>query len=1094
MKFTHKKKVLCFLVVRVLKYNGGNMSGIAAQRGFIVQSIIAMIECLMDNNWDEIKLEPKTVKDKVDFMMFKGNNILKAIQVKSSKNQFERSDVIKWFEEIQNDCNDETQNIILYLVGDVYSKSCEDYIKNNSCIKKISLSSLDAEFRSKLLDYFRKKDMYNDIKVADFVLLEDALFSIVHRNSTDPERLKRETIENRFQNTIKSFPFKNNYLENLKFSSESSNTSYIKDEVLFSIIYDFLQYQWTDKVCDLLTSRNLSKETKEIFTLEQSFIDRQERCKKYLCGTINSQTDGRARKAIQKLIKDIISMSFGNCLFITGRYGVGKTRLLHELRLRENKNNYFFCYCDLIDNNGKIDKTVIDSLIKECFWVSENETKSFLLRFDRETNQDKRIIFMFDNLDYAFQRGLSPTKLEETVASYSCCNKIKWIFTIQSGQRTLVWSSDTMCKFANNYGFSNNQSCSDKDNFRGYDLDMDNLSAKAKIFESILLNEIGIFEQNYASDWSNVEIRLRQNHKYDAYLIPYIAELLIRLEWEWKTISTVEYLSYRSLCKEHKNRLLEKMSEFGENDQNAFKNLCINLVLMLMDTGRNTWIETDNWKDKSIWYKEQLLLSLQQVGVLDVHSTEESSGYTVNKYTTTDNLFWAEQAAESMANRSKEMSFEEKLDKCAADETPISKLPYFTDIQRLFLPLILEEHVVNTERNHDDTLLDFITALVSAKLYPLAADSLSFAGEEQVQKTFISASIKYLKNSKNAVKNYYMLTSVLYEYCSTIKLSIEDEDWRMLISVIPISLSGELMKRMLEDLSTLLKRRQPDLNADILSCILAKLGNINSDDSDSLAERISQLYFAFSEDESELIDILLKNKKLQGIRKVYKRKPYQSYPYCLAESTISMICDRIVSNKGILKTHELLRNKGWYAQDRMENISFFMEIRRKSLNLSLAYYARTNDYMDDLEKQILWCLTRPKKDLVARSVYREEAFYLCCNSVLADERDPMAFTENIYKVLESFVKDQSMEYFFKKEGVRRCYARHNLFALFYDCDILLTKKGKRESFECHVIGYCRDSIMIKNGDGKEKKVKWYNIDRIEEKNHIRKRKSKKRQF
>ena len=67
---------------------------------------------------------------------------------------------------------------------------------------------MDDEFRSKLLDYFRKKDMYNDIKVADFVLLEDALFSIVHRNSTDPERLKRETIENRFQNIIKSFPYK----------------------------------------------------------------------------------------------------------------------------------------------------------------------------------------------------------------------------------------------------------------------------------------------------------------------------------------------------------------------------------------------------------------------------------------------------------------------------------------------------------------------------------------------------------------------------------------------------------------------------------------------------------------------------------------------------------------------------------------------------------------------------------------------------------------------------------------------------------------------------------------------------------------------
>ncbi len=577
MRFTHKKKVLCFLVVRVLKYNGGNMSGIAAQRGFIVQSIIAMIECLMDNNWDEIKLEPKTVKDKVDFMMFKGNNILKAIQVKSSENQFKCSDVKNWLSQIQGDCKDKTEDIVLYLVGDKYSKPCEEYIKNNPCIKKVSLSDLENKLVSKLVCYFGKKGMYNDLKISDLVLLEDSLFSIVHRNSTDLERIKKETIENRFQNIITSFPYKKNYLENLKYFSESSNISYVRDKYLFNVISDFLQYQWTVRVCNLLVIKKLPEETKEklkeIISLEEPFENRRSKCKLYLLNTFSSQTDEKIKRT-KKLIEDINSIPFGNCLFICGRYGVGKTRLLHELMLQEKKNNDFFCYCDLIDNDGIFDKNVVNSIIQEYFGVSEGEAKSFLLRFDRETNQDKRIIFMFDNLDYAFQRGLSPTKLEETVASYSCCNKIKWIFTIQSGQRTLVWSSDTMCKFANNYGFSNNQSCSDKDNFRGYDLDMDNLSAKAKIFESILLNEIGIFEQNYASDWSNVEIRLRQNHKYDAYLIPYIAELLIRLEWEWKTISTVEYLSYRSLCKEHKNRLLEKMSEFGENDQNAFKNLC----------------------------------------------------------------------------------------------------------------------------------------------------------------------------------------------------------------------------------------------------------------------------------------------------------------------------------------------------------------------------------------------------------------------------------------------------------------------------------------------------------------------------------------
>ena len=398
MRFTHKKKVLCLLVVRVLKYNGGNMSGIAAQRGFIVQSIIAMIECLMDNNWDEIKLEPKTVKDKVDFKMYQDNKTLKAIQVKSSKNQFERSDVIKWFEEIQNDCNDETQNIILYLVGDKYSKPCEEYIKNNPCIKKVSLSDLENKLVSKLVCYFGKKGMYNDLKISDLVLLEDSLFSIVHRNSTDLERIKKETIENRFQNIITSFPYKKNYLENLKYFSESSNISYVRDKYLFNVISDFLQYQWTVRVCNLLVIKKLPEETKEklkeIISLEEPFENRRSKCKLYLLNTFSSQTDEKIKRT-KKLIEDINSIPFGNCLFICGRYGVGKTRLLHELMLQEKKNNDFFCYCDLIDNDGIFDKNVVNSIIQEYFGVSEGEAKSFLLRFDREANQEKRIILMF---------------------------------------------------------------------------------------------------------------------------------------------------------------------------------------------------------------------------------------------------------------------------------------------------------------------------------------------------------------------------------------------------------------------------------------------------------------------------------------------------------------------------------------------------------------------------------------------------------------------------------------------------------------------------------------------------------------------------
>ncbi len=97
----------------------------------------------------------------------------------------------------------------------------------------------------------------------------------------------------------------------------------------------------------------------------------------------------------------------------------------------------------------------------------------------------------------------------------------------------------------------------------------------------------------------------------------------------------------------------------------------------------------------------------------------------------------------------------------------------------------------------------------------------------------------------------------------------------------------------------------------------------------------------------------------------------------------------------------------------------------------------------------------------------------------------MAFSEKIYKVLESFVKEPSMAYFLEKDNVRRYYARHNLFALFERRDILLKLKNKEE-FLCSVQSYKRDEMTIKYKK-ETKSVSWYEIDNIEEKNCGRKR-------
>ena len=108
--------------------NGGEV----ANRGFIFQAIVALIECLdSKNEWDQIKNEPNTDEDKIDIMLYKDGRSLSAIQVKSSINDFHRADAKKWLATLRDDAKDAV-NICLCLVGDSCTPSCEQFIEENS--------------------------------------------------------------------------------------------------------------------------------------------------------------------------------------------------------------------------------------------------------------------------------------------------------------------------------------------------------------------------------------------------------------------------------------------------------------------------------------------------------------------------------------------------------------------------------------------------------------------------------------------------------------------------------------------------------------------------------------------------------------------------------------------------------------------------------------------------------------------------------------------------------------------------------------------------------------------------------------------------
>ena len=178
--------------------------GATAQRGFISQSIIAIIECLERDDWDEIKMEPETNLDKVDFVLRRNGAILSAIQVKSSINPFFVTDVKRWLEKLIEDAP-EAEEYCLYLVGDSFTDGCKDYImKHCKEIKVVSFEHLQDLCTLRLVGYVRKRGLSGRVTIDGLDLIVESLFANIHKNSIAKEPMSRTTFESAFQRALPS--------------------------------------------------------------------------------------------------------------------------------------------------------------------------------------------------------------------------------------------------------------------------------------------------------------------------------------------------------------------------------------------------------------------------------------------------------------------------------------------------------------------------------------------------------------------------------------------------------------------------------------------------------------------------------------------------------------------------------------------------------------------------------------------------------------------------------------------------------------------------------------------------------------------------
>jgi len=136
------------------------LSGKDGNRGYLIQSIIALLESLHDIDWTTVTIEADHISDKVD-VAWQGEKGTKVSQVKSSINQISKANATKWATELKEQSQADAH--ILLLVGPC-SQSVTKMGSYNDvlipCPKNMDINGLLREACHLLAVFLEKNNIY----------------------------------------------------------------------------------------------------------------------------------------------------------------------------------------------------------------------------------------------------------------------------------------------------------------------------------------------------------------------------------------------------------------------------------------------------------------------------------------------------------------------------------------------------------------------------------------------------------------------------------------------------------------------------------------------------------------------------------------------------------------------------------------------------------------------------------------------------------------------------------------------------------------------------------------------------------------------
>lgn len=246
----------------------GGQSGI---RGYLIQTLIAILESFERNDWASICIEPNDESEKVDIKWISEDGKKSVYQVKSSQNLFSLSDGKKWAKELK-DSTPDADTYTLCLVGrlseNLYNKL--DTFDVLILDKPLNFKTLEAELLSGLESFYSQRD-----KVKAPYNIKKILISSLVSEFTDSSIVGKEITKNEFDtkllgwlSAIEEMAVKNPYAQFMQ------PIELVEDNVNNQVINSILKLIGWENLTKPEAVKYVDEDTGEIFSYKVDYFQK----------------------------------------------------------------------------------------------------------------------------------------------------------------------------------------------------------------------------------------------------------------------------------------------------------------------------------------------------------------------------------------------------------------------------------------------------------------------------------------------------------------------------------------------------------------------------------------------------------------------------------------------------------------------------------------------------------------------------------------------------------------------------------------------------------------------------------------------------